>query len=260
MHNNIMAVGSRDRPPMLATGRYAQWRSRFLRYIDTRPNGDALRKCILEGPYTPTTVVVPAVLEQKRSFDIETIQRKEIDKPNHRGYTTIYSAFEKDSDPKQAQRVRPAENLALIAKYKNDNQTGQFRNQRTVNVVGARETVGGQVVQLFGIQCFNCKEFEHLTGYNTEEENIDNELEAHTVIYMEKIQEVPNANSGPDFEPLEQVQYDTDDNVFANDIQHFEQSDSIRIDQNDVECDDERVSLANLIANLKLDVDENKKI
>ncbi|GJX05284.1 RNA-directed DNA polymerase, eukaryota [Tanacetum coccineum] len=25
------------------------------------PNGDALRKCILEGPYTPTTVVIPAV-------------------------------------------------------------------------------------------------------------------------------------------------------------------------------------------------------
>ncbi|GKG06265.1 hypothetical protein Tco_0326351, partial [Tanacetum coccineum] len=61
MHNNIMAAGSRDRPPMLATGRYAQWRSRFLRYIDTRPNGDALRTCILEGPYTPTTVVVPTV-------------------------------------------------------------------------------------------------------------------------------------------------------------------------------------------------------
>ncbi|GJY95943.1 putative reverse transcriptase domain-containing protein [Tanacetum coccineum] len=61
MHNNIMAAGSRDRPPMLATGRYAQWRSRFLRYIDTRPNGDALRKCILKGPYTPTFVTTPAV-------------------------------------------------------------------------------------------------------------------------------------------------------------------------------------------------------
>ncbi|GKB52894.1 hypothetical protein Tco_0903647 [Tanacetum coccineum] len=48
MHNNIMAAGSRDRPPMLATGRYAQWRSCFLRYIDTKTNGDALRKCILE--------------------------------------------------------------------------------------------------------------------------------------------------------------------------------------------------------------------
>nr|GEX25220.1 hypothetical protein [Tanacetum cinerariifolium] len=36
-------------------------RSRFLRYIDTRPNGDALRKCILSGPYKPTTVLVQAV-------------------------------------------------------------------------------------------------------------------------------------------------------------------------------------------------------
>ncbi|GJR97983.1 hypothetical protein Tco_0270157 [Tanacetum coccineum] len=35
----------------------------FLRYIDTRPNGDALRKCILKGPYTPTIVTTPAVLE-----------------------------------------------------------------------------------------------------------------------------------------------------------------------------------------------------
>ncbi|GJS50022.1 hypothetical protein Tco_0600143 [Tanacetum coccineum] len=63
MHNNIMVAGSRDRPPMLATERYAQWQSRFLRYINTRPNGDALRKCILEGPYKLTTVtilVVPA--------------------------------------------------------------------------------------------------------------------------------------------------------------------------------------------------------
>ncbi|GKB70422.1 hypothetical protein Tco_0931834 [Tanacetum coccineum] len=61
MHNNIMAAGSRDRPLMLAPGRYAQWQSRFLRYIGTRPNGDALRKCILEGLYQLTTVTIPAV-------------------------------------------------------------------------------------------------------------------------------------------------------------------------------------------------------
>ncbi|GJT81669.1 retrovirus-related pol polyprotein from transposon TNT 1-94 [Tanacetum coccineum] len=70
MHNNIMAAGSRDRPPMLATGRYAQWRSRFLRYIDTRPNGDALRKCILEGPYTPSTVIIPAVHATENSLAV----------------------------------------------------------------------------------------------------------------------------------------------------------------------------------------------
>ncbi|GKF04183.1 hypothetical protein Tco_0034851, partial [Tanacetum coccineum] len=61
MHNNIMAAGSRDRPPMRATGRYAQWLSRFLRYIDKRPNGDALRNCILKSPYTPTIVTTPVV-------------------------------------------------------------------------------------------------------------------------------------------------------------------------------------------------------
>ncbi|GJX28345.1 hypothetical protein Tco_0236424 [Tanacetum coccineum] len=52
MHNNIMAAGSRDRPPMLATGRYAQWQSRFMRYVDTKPNGEALKKCILQVPET----------------------------------------------------------------------------------------------------------------------------------------------------------------------------------------------------------------
>ncbi|GKA49837.1 hypothetical protein Tco_0742910 [Tanacetum coccineum] len=119
---------------------------------------------------------------------------------------------------------------------------------------------------------------------NTDEEIDEQELEAY-YSYMAKIQEVPNADSGTDSEPLEQVQYDTDDNVSSNDVQHFEQYDSInntcavetsdsnvisdspdmcdndiQDDQNDVECDDERVALANLIANLKLDVDENKKI
>nr|GEX42913.1 hypothetical protein [Tanacetum cinerariifolium] len=61
MHNNIMVAGIRDHPPMLATGRYAQWQSCFIRYIDIRPNGDSLRKCILQGPYTPSIVIIPVV-------------------------------------------------------------------------------------------------------------------------------------------------------------------------------------------------------
>nr|GFB38474.1 hypothetical protein [Tanacetum cinerariifolium] len=56
-----MAAGSRDRPPMLVPVRYPQWRSRFLRYVDTRLNGEALRKCILSGPYKPTTILVQVV-------------------------------------------------------------------------------------------------------------------------------------------------------------------------------------------------------
>nr|GFA07302.1 hypothetical protein [Tanacetum cinerariifolium] len=164
-------------------------------------------------------------------------------------------------------------NVDTTPRYKNDNQSGRFGNQRTVNVVGARENVGSPVVQQSGIQCFNCKKFGHFAkecrkpkrvkdcAYHKEkmllckqaeqgvplqaeqyhwladtDEEIDKqELEAH-YSYMAKIQEVPTADSGTDSEPLEQN------------------------NQNDVENDDERVALANLIANLKLDVDENKRI
>ncbi|GKD52543.1 hypothetical protein Tco_1281519, partial [Tanacetum coccineum] len=59
MHNDIMAAGSRDRPPMLATCRYAQWQSRFIRYIDTRPNIKELRQCIYDGPYVMIEILVP---------------------------------------------------------------------------------------------------------------------------------------------------------------------------------------------------------
>ncbi|GJS18195.1 retrovirus-related pol polyprotein from transposon TNT 1-94 [Tanacetum coccineum] len=502
MHNNIMAADSIDRPPMLATGRYPQWQSRFLRYIDTRPNGDALRKFILEGPYQPTTVTIPAVpatenspavpertaietiltmspnnkahyeseneaihllltrigdeiystvdacktthemwiaikrLQQGESLNIQDVktnlfwefgkftsrngesmesyytrfykmmnemirnnltvatmqvnvqflqqlqlewsrfvtivkQQHELDKvsyhklfdilkqyqkevneihaeriaknaypsalvaaaqlypypyyqapKSHKSYaptskalpptrshaTTRHkgkevakpitppseSASEEDSDPEQAQKDKDMQkNLTLIAKYfkklykptnnnlrtssnsknknvdttpryKNDNQTGQFRNQRTMTVAGARDTVGSQVVQQTGIQCFNCREFGHFAKEcrkpkrvkdstyhkekillckqvekgvplqveqsdwlaNTDEEIDEQELEAH-YNYMAKIQEVPTTDSGTDSEPLEHVQHDAGYTVFANERQHSEQPKSI---------------------------------
>ncbi|GJU93620.1 hypothetical protein Tco_1318376 [Tanacetum coccineum] len=208
------------------------------------------------------------------------------------------SASEEDSDPEQAQRDKDMQkNLVLIEKYfkkiykptnkkhrtssnsrnknvdtspryKNDNPTGQFRNQRTVFVAGARET--------------ETKKADWLE--DTYDEIDEQELEAH-YSYMAKIQEVPTADLGTDTESLEHVQYDVEYNVFANERQHSEQPESIsntyvvkkvdsnvipdspdmcdndiQTDQNVEECDDERAALANLIANLKHDVDENKKI
>ncbi|GKA39280.1 retrovirus-related pol polyprotein from transposon TNT 1-94 [Tanacetum coccineum] len=205
------------------------------------------------------------------------------------------SASEEDSDPEQAQTSSNTrnKNVDTNPRYKTDNQTGQFGNQRVVNAVGARETVGGPVVQQSGIQCFNCKEFGHYAkecrkpkrvrdstyhkekmllckqaekGFNFKQANLtglqhgweidEQELEAY-YSYMAKIQEVPMQITGTDLKPIEQVETG-DSNVIPdspdmcnNDIQN---------DQHDVECDDERVALANLIANLKLDVDDNKKI
>ncbi|GKF72066.1 gag-pol polyprotein, partial [Tanacetum coccineum] len=48
-----------------------------------------------------------------------------------------------------------------IPRYNNDNQSRQFKNQRTMTVAGAKETVRSQVVQQNGIQCFNYKGFGH---------------------------------------------------------------------------------------------------
>ncbi|GKA24068.1 integrase, catalytic region, zinc finger, CCHC-type containing protein [Tanacetum coccineum] len=89
-------------------------------------------------------------------------------------------------------------NVDTSLRYQNDNQTGQFGNQRTVTVAGARETVGSQILQQTRIQCFNCKEFGHFAKEleqadwleDTDEEIDEQELEAHYT-YMAKIQEFP---------------------------------------------------------------------
>nr|GEW83806.1 hypothetical protein [Tanacetum cinerariifolium] len=188
-------------------------------------------------------------LIQTRSHTTTRHKGKDIAKPITPPSET---ASEEDSDPEQAQRDKDKQkNLALIEKYfkkiykptnnnlrtssnsrnknvdmtswhKNDNLSRQFGNQRTVNVVRAKE------------------------------------------------KEVPTADTD-DFEPVEKEQNDAGYNVFANKLQHSEQSeyvsntllvetddsniipdspdmceDHIQNDQNDVESDDERVELANL--------------
>ncbi|GJW41370.1 hypothetical protein Tco_0067215 [Tanacetum coccineum] len=64
--------------------------------------------------------------------------------------------------------------------------------------------------------------------------------------------EVLPAESSSTDTPLEQVQNNDEKNVFANERQHSE--------KHAAECADERVALANLIANLTMDTEENKTI
>ncbi|GJX43545.1 hypothetical protein Tco_0260221 [Tanacetum coccineum] len=84
---------------------------------------------------------------------------------------------------------------------------------------------------------------------DTDEEIDEQELEAH-YSYMKKIQEVPITDSGLILSLWKSNVIPDSYDMYDNDIQ---------TDQNIEECDDVRVALANLIANLKLDIDENKK-
>ncbi|GJS19192.1 hypothetical protein Tco_0447824 [Tanacetum coccineum] len=92
---------------------------------------------------------------------------------------------------------------------------------------------------------------ETSSGIVSDEEIDKKELEAHYG-FMAKIQEVLPAESSSTDTPLEQVQNNDENNVFANERQHSE--------KHAVECADERAALANLIANLTLDTEENKTI
>ncbi|GJW87671.1 retrovirus-related pol polyprotein from transposon TNT 1-94 [Tanacetum coccineum] len=200
-----------------------------VRYIDTRPNGDALRKCILKGPYTPTIVTTPAVpatedspavpeqttvetvtnmtpenrahfesekeaihliltgigdeiystvdacqtaqemweaIERLQQVNVQFLQQLQpewsrfvtivkqqhkLDEVSYHKLFDILKQYQKEVNELRAERM--AKNANPLATY--------FGGVTAVNVVGARETVGGPVVQQSGIQCFNCKEFGH---------------------------------------------------------------------------------------------------
>nr|GEW63568.1 Gag-Pol polyprotein [Tanacetum cinerariifolium] len=295
MHSNIMAAGSKDHLPMLATGRYAEWQSRFLRYIDTRPNGDALRKCILEGPYKLTTVTIPAVpatndtpavpertaIETLLTMSSKNKAHYESEKEEIHLLLTgigdeIYSTVDACKTAHEMwiaiERLQQGEYLNIqdvktnlyweFGKFtSHDGESMESYYSRFYKMMNemirnnlkvATMQVNVQFLQQLQPEWSRKPKRVKDSTYHKEKmllwkqankgvplqaEQADwledtyakideQESEAHSS-FMEKIQEVPIADSGTDTEPLEQVQYDAEYNVFANERQHSKQPESI---------------------------------
>nr|GEU42704.1 copia protein [Tanacetum cinerariifolium] len=215
-------AGSRDRPPMLTTRQYAQLRSRFLRYIDTRPNGDSLRKRILEekeaihsiwtkiGDEMYSTIDACKTAQEiweaieRNNFTVATMQvnvqflqqlqpewsrfvmivkqQHKLDEVSYHKLFDILKQYQKEVDELRAKRIT-----------RNANPLALFESQRTVNVVGARENESKRVKD---------------SVYHKEKMLLCKQAEKAHYSYMAKFQEVPTADSGTDSEPLEQTEFE----------------------------------------------------
>ncbi|GJU97326.1 retrovirus-related pol polyprotein from transposon TNT 1-94 [Tanacetum coccineum] len=307
LHNAIMEVGSKDRPPMLASGNYVQWKSRIKRYIDTKTNNELIHYCLQNPPYkfkwTEKTVPVPegssetttkGYMENYKNVSQDI--RDQLDDEaevvqiiltgiDNDIYSTVdacpnacemWKAIERlkqgkaivnsppptyDQEPemvaeddafskeKEIDKLMALISLSFNKIYKltnnnlrtssNTSRANQdnsprinrgtgYDNQRIVNVAGARDNVGAHVVQVSGIQCYNCKEYEHVA----EECQKPNRAKDAAYHKEKMLFFTPDAvdNSEPifDTEPLQKVQNDDDNyNVFSNDREHHEQPKSV---------------------------------
>ncbi|GKB36719.1 integrase, catalytic region, zinc finger, CCHC-type containing protein [Tanacetum coccineum] len=224
---------------MLAPGNYVQWKSRIKRYIDTKPNSELIHYCLQNPPYTyqwaEKTVPVLKGSSDNNYNEIATVYQnrgKAIVTLSARTYDPE-TCFTVTDEEKEIDKLMDLISLSI-------NRGVGYDNQRAVNVAGARENVGTPVVQKSGIQCYNYKEYGHVSREcqkpkrvkdatyhkekmllckqeeaevqlnaeqadwkdDTNDESDDQELEAH-YMYMAQIQEVtpdPVDNSRPIFD------------------------------------------------------------
>nr|GEV23434.1 hypothetical protein [Tanacetum cinerariifolium] len=191
LHNAIMEACGRDRPPMLAPvfrcdpiwGCYTKAEAiqiiltginnDIYSTVDACPNACEMWKAIeslkqdhnkLLPENRGKAIVNSSLLtyDQKPTMVVEDdkmSKEKEIDKL----MALIYLSFKKIYKPIN-------NNLRTSSNTSRENQDNTPRikrrsgydNQRVVNTDGARDNVGTQVMQQFGIQCYNYKEYGHV--------------------------------------------------------------------------------------------------
>ncbi|GKB13706.1 retrovirus-related pol polyprotein from transposon TNT 1-94 [Tanacetum coccineum] len=134
LHNAIMEAGGKDRPPMIDNDIYST--------VDACPNACEMWKAIER-------------LKQGETINVQDLE------------TNLYWEFGKFTSKSTKPTNNNLRTSSNTSRANQDNTprinrgTG-YDNQRAINVVGARETVGIKVVQQSGIQCYNCKEYRHV--------------------------------------------------------------------------------------------------
>ncbi|GJY45023.1 retrovirus-related pol polyprotein from transposon TNT 1-94 [Tanacetum coccineum] len=195
MHNNIMAAGSKERPPMLGPGRYSQWRSRFLCIERDSKNkepflsekeaifllltgiGDDIYSTVDACKTANEMWIAIERLQQGESLNVQDVKTNlfwEFGKFTSRDGESMESYYSRPSASTrhkgkeiakpvtpQSESVSEEDSDPEQAQRDKEMQKNLALLAKTMTVAGARETVGSPVVQQNGIQCFNCKGFGH---------------------------------------------------------------------------------------------------
>ncbi|GJR13197.1 uncharacterized mitochondrial protein-like protein [Tanacetum coccineum] len=187
-----------------------------------RPNGDALRKCILKGPYTPTIVTTPAVPATE-------------DSPTVPEQTTVENVTNMILRNERLKKCGEAiERLQQgLGSTKRLNERKLQIQKCKVQEVKASDASSGD------------KDFSRIVSDKGNDQRLENQSNTSGNESSRSRNECNDKRTSGDDTDI-RPSYDT--------------KPIVETDQNAVECDDEHVALAHLIANLKCDIDENKTI
>ncbi|GJR32844.1 hypothetical protein Tco_1109076 [Tanacetum coccineum] len=257
LRNAIMEAGGKDRPPMLASGNYVQWKSKIKRYIDTKPNHELIHYYLEHPPYKfkwaerKIPVVEGIDNDIYSTFDAcphsmemwKAIERLKQGKaiinsppPTYDQEPSMVAEDDEMSKKKEIDKLMALISLSFKKIYKptNNNLKTLSNTSRANQDDSPRINRGTGYDNQRAVNVTGARETVEQVDWmdDTDDEPEDHELEAH-YLYMAKIQEVtPDAsnNFGPVFDPgpLQKVQYYKDSyNVFDNDRQHPEQLESV---------------------------------
>ncbi|GJS34612.1 hypothetical protein Tco_0532994 [Tanacetum coccineum] len=179
MHNNIMAAGSKDRPPMLGPGRYSQWRSHFLRYIDTKPNANAEMwisplKRLLQGESLNVQELKSICSGDLGKFTSRVGESMEsVLLTVYSEETLILNKLKRDKDMQK--------NLALLAKYfkklykptNNNLQTSSNSKNKTEDTTpSAQKGINVALLHGIGALCKECSKPKEVKDYTYHKEKM----------------------------------------------------------------------------------------